>query len=193
MEIKQLFSFLSFIHAFEKIDRQYTRVGEDRQENDAEHSFQLAMMAWYINEEEKLGLDTGKLLKYALAHDLVEVYAGDTYAHTTDKEEKDTKHQRELEAAQRIKKEFPEFAELHPIIEAYEARENEEAKFVYALDKILPPMTISMDGGKSWKKLGVTLEMVKEYKKDKVKESPVIEKYYKEIMKILEGKPEVFG
>ena len=141
-----------------------------------EHSWQLAMLAWYVIDTEKLPLDKGKVLQYALAHDLVETYAGDTYFY--DPEAEATKHQREKEAQERIAKEHPEFASLHATISAYEAREDEESKFVYALDKTIDPLNIYLEDGLLWREKGVTLEMLLEKKLAKVKCSATPQKLF---------------
>ncbi len=118
------------------------------------------MLAWYVNDSYKLNLDEKKLFTYALAHDLVEVYAGDVHFFDQTEEVSKAKHAREVEAAARIRKEFPEFNELHEAIERYERKEDKEAKFIYALDKIEPVLSIYRDGGRTWKKNKVTLEML---------------------------------
>ncbi len=192
MELKRLLDYLDLIHQFQRIDRRVMRPGEDRLENDAEHSYQLAMMAWYLNDAEGFGMDTGKLLRYALAHDLVEVYAGDTFAYTTDAAERASKESREAAAAEKISEEFPEFGSLKDTIHTYEKREDREAKFIYALDKLMPTLGIYLDGGRTWHREGVTLAMIKEYKANKIAESPEVETYFNELVSLLEQKPELF-
>lgn len=182
VSLEDIFTFTEMLHEFQQIRRQVLVNGEDRQENDWEHSFQTAMLAWYIinASDGDLDLDTGKVLKFALAHDLVEVYAGDTPF----QEAGEDKEKREAKAAQRLQNEFPEFAALHSVIEAYEKNEQDEAQFVYALDKIIPLINIYMDGGRSWRKDGVTLEILQKHKKDKFNNSPQIEAYYEQLIEL---------
>ena len=85
MKIQDLIEFTKFTHSFQQIKRVIYANGEDRNENDAEHSYQLAMACWLVVETKKLKLDLNKIVKYALVHDLVEIYAGDTYFYSTDK------------------------------------------------------------------------------------------------------------
>ena len=100
-------------------------------------------------------------------HDLVEVYAGDTPAVQKGYEEaKRTKQEREEKAALRLRKEFGEFPELHDLIDAYELRSDEESKFIYALDKIIPVMNIYLDEGHSWKIHDISLDDIIENKKN---------------------------
>ena len=121
-------------------------------------------------------------------HDLVEVYAGDTYFYSTDEAHVAGKHEREEDARQRIEKEFPEFADLHIVISEYEKRKDPESRFVYALDKIQPVVNIYLDNGRLWKERHVTLAMLIEKKKDKVLLSPEIEEYFNELVVILKEK-----
>jgi len=194
MDLPSLLRFTSLIHALMKVERKLFATGTDREETDIEHSYQLALTAWYLNGRHALGLDTDKVFKYALAHDLVETYAGDTPAYNSDEAFKASKHIREAEAAARLKEEHPEFPELHSIIAGYEARADREARFVYALDKLLPMMNIYLDNGRSWRRDGVKLQMIREYKKDKVVLSPEIREYYEALLAAVRGREtELFG
>jgi len=192
MDLAHLFGFLDLLERFRVVERRVRHRGEERLENDVEHSYQLAMAAWYVNEAGSLGLDTGLLLRYALAHDLVEAYAGDTPAYTRDAQERASKDAREAAAAERIAAEFPEFSELHDMIHAYEQRNDEEARFVYALDKLLPIINVYQDEGRTWHFEGVTLAMTRAYKAEKIAESPVVDKYFQELVALLEKNPGMF-
>lgn len=192
MELKKLFSYLDLMHRFQSVDRQVYRRGEDRLENDVEHSYQLAMTAWYINDAEKLGFNSDLLLRYALVHDLVEVYAGDTYAYTTDTDERASKQAREAAAAEQIEREFPEFPDLHETVHQYEKRDTPEARFIYALDKLLPTVNIYLDGGRFWHREGVTLQMIRDYKTSKIAESPEVVPLFEELVSLLEAQPALF-
>ncbi len=184
-DLAKLLSFTQFTHKFQQVIRTIYVTGGDRNENDAEHSFQLALVAWYIAGAEKGSiLDTDKLIKYAIAHDLVETYAGDTYFHSTDTALKESKGQREKDALKRIKAEFPEFPELHKMITAYESRQDRESKFIYALDKMLPVLNIYLDEGRSWKRDKVSLSMIRT-KDEKIAVSPEITKLWQELVKIV--------
>ena len=159
--------------------------GEDRYENDTEHSYQLAMLALYIVNSQKLDLNHELILKYALIHDLVEVYAGDTYIYSTDTKEINSKEEREKKAMRQLKREFPEFPELHKIIKDYETKINKESRFIYSLDKIQPILNVYTDNGKTFKQEGVTLQMLIDCKKDKVAVSPEVKIYFDELIKLL--------
>src|SRR6476620_4741666 len=76
----RIFKFLHLTYLFRKVEREVLYTKEERKENDLEHSAQLALLSWYIINTQNLKLDESKVFKYALAHDLVEVDAGDTFA-----------------------------------------------------------------------------------------------------------------
>lgn len=186
MEIDQIIKFVKLTHDFQAVERVIRIKNSQRMENDVEHSYQLALCGWYIISTQKLNLDLDKVIKYALLHDLVEVYAGDTYIFDKDPEVLASKQQREEDALERLKSEFKEFPELGNTITEYEARTDEESKFVYALDKIIAPLNIYLDDGRTWKEMKVTLNQLIENKQDKVKVYPEVEKYFLQFKELLE-------
>lgn len=191
MNIHSILDFTKLLNKFREVKRVVFTVGDGEPENDAEHSYQLAMLAWYIISSKNLKLNKDLVIKYSLIHDLVEVYAGDTYTFRSDKEEKD-KVEREKESLERIQKEFPELSDMYELVHKYEERSDIESRFVYALDKLLPPMNIYLDGGRDWKKHKVTLDMIISNKTSKIALSPEIEPYYKEFLTILEENKDMF-
>lgn len=185
MNFESLLQFIKLTHEFQQIKREMFVTGEDRKENDLEHSAQLAFVAWYIADSEQLPLDKNLLIKYSMIHDLVEVYAGDTYIFADDSM-KNSKAQREEAARMVLLEKFPEFPELHELIESYERRDTKEAEFVYALDKLLPMLNIYLDDGKTWKsKDHITLDRLVEYKNSKIAVAPDVEPYYIQLIEIL--------
>lgn len=192
--LQKLLGFAGILNELQKVERVIRVLDEDRWENDLEHSYDLVMLAWYIVDSRKLPLDRDKVFRYALAHDLVEVYAGDTYIYSKDQTLLDSKSEREQAAAERLTKEFPEVPELHTAILGYMEKKDPESRFVYALDKIQPVIQLYLDNGRTWKEKNVTLEMLYESKKDKVVFSPEIESYFNELMLLLKSKEkELFG
>lgn len=185
MNIHSILNFTKFLNKFRAIKRIVFTVGDGESENDSEHSYQLAMLAWYIISAEDLKLDKDLVIKYALVHDLVEVYAGDTYFCRSDKEEKDKKD-REHKSLSRIKQEFPEIDDMYTFIQDYEKRLNRESRFVYALDKLLPVMNIYLDNGRDWRRHKVTLGNLIRFKTSKITLSPEVEPYFNELITILE-------
>ncbi|OHA32115.1 MAG: hypothetical protein A2928_01380 [Candidatus Taylorbacteria bacterium RIFCSPLOWO2_01_FULL_45_15b] len=172
MNLKKAVKFLEFLHLFQDVERKILKgVGKNQLENDAEHSFQLALLAWYLVSSNNLKMNSDKVLRYAMVHDLVEAYAGDTYIYGS-KKGIETKKMRERRALKKIQKNFTEFPELSAWILAYEKRDDAESRFVYALDKIIPVLNIRADGGRAWKKFGVTLRMLQDAKNEKIAVSP---------------------
>jgi len=168
------------------------RKGEEGGENDAEHSFQLALVAWFINDHFKLNLDTNLLLKAALAHDLVELYAGDMSVYEENLEKVESKHDREMQAFKRIKEEFPTFTELHTIIEVYEDQKSPEALFIKSIDKLVPGINIYLDDGRYWKENGVTLDLMKEKVTEKASAHPDMKVMWDELIARLEENEEKY-
>ncbi len=193
MELEQIFKFIKLTHDFQKVERTIFVAGTNRNENDVEHSYQLALVAWYIISTYKLSLNIDLAIKYGLLHDLVEVYAGDTYIFDKDQSVIDSKVEREYKALERLKDEFPEFSEMTDLIVQYEKREDEESKFIYALDKVVAPINIYLDGGKLWKVKGVTFDELVNNKTPKVAEHAEVKKYFDQLLVLLEKeKQELF-
>lgn len=180
--LEGVLSFTKLLQQLRKIERRVLVDGADRNENDVEHSYSVAMLAWYVNATYQLGLNIEKVLQYSLIHDLVEVYAGDVWFYQTDQHTINNKKESEEAAAHRIENEYPEFPELHGIIRAYEAKIDIESRFVYALDKIDPVLHIYLDQGRTWKKENVVLDKLEELKASKVTAHATIESIFKELV-----------
>lgn len=192
MSLDRLLSFVSLTHRFQQVKRQMYVTGEDRYENDLEHSGQLALVAWYFAQSQTLDLDTDKLVKYAMIHDLVEAYAGDTYIFA-DADHVATKAEREAAAMETLRQNFPEFSDLHSMLHDYETRADKESVFIYAMDKLLPVFNIYLDGGRTWKvKDAVTFDRMHQNKAEKIAVSPEVDQYYQQIVEILRGSESEF-
>lgn len=143
---------------FAKVERVPHMADSGRPENDVEHSFGLALTCWYLQPKIAPELDLREILKLALAHDIVEIYAGDTFAF--DKANAATKENRERAALGQIDEAWPDFHELASYAKSYMEKSSEEAKFVKAIDKILPPLMVEL-GEKSafWHRHKITSKM----------------------------------
>lgn len=186
-----LLEFISFTHEVRKIKRALYVKDENQYENDAEHSFQLAITALYIIGERKLDLNTERCMALAVVHDILEVYSGDTPVFGDEKHLR-TKVERETKAKQRLRENWPAHDHMHSLIDEYEARQTSESKFVYALDKILPTLNNYLDNGRTWKKDNITLEHHAKIKGSKTEIDPIIHAYHQDIMQLLQEKPELF-
>jgi len=191
-DLEKLLDFVRFTHQIRNVERAVLLETENRHENDAEHAYQLALVAWFLLDRHDLQLDKYRCVGMAMVHDIAEAYAGDTTAFAS-AEDRAAHEAREKKAIARLRKEWPEFTSMHNLIDEYEKRETSEAKFVYAMDKLMPIINNYLYGGKVWRKEGRTLEQMKQIKKGKIEPSPLVEEYYQEILKILEQKPELFG
>lgn len=191
--IERLLQFAKLTHDFNQIKRKIFATGEDRWETDSEHSFQLAMVGWFLVESEGLALRKDMVIKLALVHDLVEVFAGDVYAYDSDQGIHQSKKENEKLAAEKLQSIFPDFLEMHKLILEYEALSSEEAKFVYALDKLLPEINNYLDGGKSWKYFKISLDQIQHKRIVQVKEnSSLILSYLKELLYFVEKDRQTF-
>lgn len=124
------------INDFATIRRSHYIPGTDEKESDIHHSFSVTALAWMIHDQLQLSLDIGKILKYATIHDMVEVYAGDVNSYASEQVREDKKTA-EAESLQRIEIEFAEtFPDMVDRMKQYELKSNDEARFVWIVDKI---------------------------------------------------------
>lgn len=156
---KQL-AFIMELDKIKKIGRQTYLSDASRKENDAEHSWHLALMAFVLADYANEKIDVLKTMKMVLLHDVIEIDAGDTYAY--DVEGNKTKRERELKAADRIFGLLPaaQAAEYRGLWDEFEAMETAEAKFANMLDKVQPLLLNDASGGKSWAEHGVKKSQV---------------------------------
>ena len=188
----QLKQFMTLLHQFHTIDRVAQVPTLERKTNAVEHSYQLAMLAWYVVSAYKLNLNYEKVFKYALAHDIVEAYAGDTFIY--DEEAKKTKLAREAAALVQIETHFPEFPELASVTAQYDTKEDAESRFVYALDKFIDPLNSVMTKEKMsvWKEYGMTYEDHFAYKDSKIALSPEVVPLWEALSKELTDNKDFF-
>lgn len=158
--LKEQMKFLIEVDQVKNIFRQTYLADGKRKENDAEHSWHLALMAVLLKEHMDETADLLKVILMVLIHDLVEIDAGDTYAY--DEEGADTKREREEKGAQRIFGILPEDQGKYflRLWEEFEEYSTPEAKFAHLLDNFQPLLLNDASGGKSWVEHGVYKEQV---------------------------------
>ena len=146
---KQL-QFILEIDKVKKIIRQTPLSDASRKENDAEHSWHIALMAYLLQEYVEEPVEVSKVMLMVLIHDLVEIDAGDTYAQ--DEEGAKTKDERERKAADHIFGMLPEDQGMYlkALWEEFEAYETAEAKYAHLLDNFQPLLLNDAAGGISW-------------------------------------------
>lgn len=159
-DFEKQISFIMELDKIKKINRQTYLSDGSRKENDAEHSWHLALMAFVLAEYANAEIDVLKTIKMVLLHDVIEIDAGDTYAYDT--EGNKTKRARELAAADRIFGLLPEeqAREYRGLWDEFEAMETAEARFANTLDKVQPLLLNDASGGKSWEEHGVKKSQV---------------------------------
>ncbi len=148
--LKQQIDFISEIDKIKNIFRQTYVSNLSRQENDAEHSWHLALMAMVLKEYANEEVDLLHVMQLVLIHDMVEIDAGDTYAY--DPEANKTKRERELKAAERIFHILPDDQAdwVRALWDEYEAGETKEAKFALSLDILHPILMNDLGNGLAW-------------------------------------------
>ena len=156
---KQL-AFSLEIDKEKNVFRQTHLSGHGRRENDAEHAWHMAIMAWLLREYANEDVDITKVMLMCLIHDIVEIDAGDTYAY--DAENLKTQKAREDAAKKRIFSLLPDDqrGELTALFEEFEAYETAEAKFAHAMDNLQPLLLNDSNDGGDWKEHGVTAETI---------------------------------
>lgn len=179
-ELTQLFNFFREIDKEKFIGRQTYLTDGVRKENDAEHTWHMAIMtvllAGYANEK----IDVLKTVTMLLIHDIVEIDAGDTYAY--DEDAKKTQREREVKAADRIFGLLPEKQgkEFRALWEEFEAQETAESKFARTMDNIQPIMLNAATDGKAWEEHDVHIEQILNRNRNTSKGSEAIWEYAKE-------------
>ena len=179
--VQRIAELQQFIADFSKIQRVPQLANTGRPENDVDHSFGLALTCWFLATKIAPDLSLEKILCYALAHDTVEIHAGDTFVFGP-LEHTDSKAERERQAITQLRKDWPDFPEMVDAAEGYDKRENEEAKFVKAVDKLLPVLMVNL-GEKSafWHRHKITLDMEIE-NKHTIEVSDIVAPYYEKLV-----------
>ena len=168
--LQKQIAFIKEIDKVKSIFRQTYLADGTRKENDAEHSWHIALMAVLLKEYVSEDVDVAKVMTMVLIHDLVEIDAGDTYAY--DSEGAKSKREREVKAADRIFGILPEDQGMYlrELWEEFEAYETPDAKYAHLLDNFQPLLLNDASGGRSWNEHGVHKSQI--YKRnEKVQET----------------------
>ncbi len=158
--LKQQIEFIVEIDKLKQVYRQTVLMDKSRNENDAEHSWHLGMLAIILKEYTKAPVDLEKVLKMVLVHDLVEIDAGDTFCY--DAQANLDKADREEMAADRIFALLPQDQcdQIRALWDEFEARSTPEARFAAALDRLQPLIHNYHTDGHTWKQGNVTSDKV---------------------------------
>lgn len=178
---KQL-KFILEIDKEKEIFRQTHISGGKRRENDAEHAWHMALMVWLLSEYSNKEIDICRTMLMVLAHDLVEVYAGDTYAY--DKERAVTQKERETKAAEKLFGILPadQGEKLRALWEEFEQYETAEARFAHTMDNFQPMLLNDSNGGGDWIEHGVKRTQVEKRNEKTASGSEEIWEYMRSII-----------
>lgn len=185
--LKKQIDFILETDKVKNIFRQTHLTGLIRHENDAEHSWHMALMIYLLKEYANEEFDVAKAMMMALIHDVVEIDAGDTYAY--DPEMLKSKDERESKAAKRIFGILPDDQKqmLYDLFYEFEKCETPEAKFVKAMDNFQPLLLNDYNNGEDWKVHNIKKSQVV---KRQITSKPGSEKIWQVTEKIIEKNAE---
>ena len=180
--IKQM-EFALLMDKQKAVGRQTYILDALRKENDAEHGWHLAVMTMLLAEYANEPIDVSRTVSMVIMHDVIEIYAGDTYAYDTVANE--SKRERELEAADKIFSILPDDQKeyFRGLWDEFEEKVTPEAKFANAMDSVQPLMLNDASGGLAWREHGVYAKQVRERAEKKIR--PGSEKMYQWALEIV--------
>ena len=153
--------FLSEADQLKTVLRQSTLIDVSRQENSAEHSWHLALMALVLQGHAPPGTDISRVVAMVVLHDLVEIDAGDLFVYAGEEA------QARQEVAERVAADrifallpAPQATMFRALWDEFEERRTQEAKFARALDRLQPMLVNYQTGGGTWLAHGVTADQV---------------------------------
>ena len=160
--IKKLLGFLKEIDKAKHIERKIHIAGRKQMETDAEHSWHVAMFVMLF-EKDLPKINIERVLKMVLIHDLVEIYAGDTFSF--DKEGKKSQKKREEKAARKLFRKLPKNLEIefHGLFNEYEEIKTKEAMVAKSFDRVQPMMQHILNKGETIRKFGFTKQDIEDY------------------------------
>ena len=149
-KLKQQLDFILEIDKEKNILRQTHLSGHGSRENDAEHAWHMAIMAYLLKEYSNEPVDITKVMIMCLIHDIVEIDAGDTYAYDT--EGLKTQKAREDAAKERIFSLLPnaQKEELTALFDEFEEARTAESRFAHVMDNLQPLLLNNSNDGADW-------------------------------------------
>ncbi|HEK0908718.1 HD family hydrolase [Pseudomonas parafulva] len=158
--LEQQLEFLRQIDQLKSVRRQSPLLDQSRKENSAEHSWHLAMYALILNEHASGAVDSNRVIRMLLLHDIVEIDVGDYPIHGGSSSQ--LQAEQEAEAAQRL---FgllpqPQATQMLELWQEFEQAETADARFAKALDRFQPLLINIFTGGGTWSESGVSRQQV---------------------------------
>jgi putative hydrolase of HD superfamily len=159
--VEQQLAFLLELDKAKSVYRRSYVTTEDRNENDGEHMWHLAMFVLVLAEHAGEPIDVLRTLQLVLVHDIVEIDAGDAFIY--DDEARLAKEAAEHLAADRIYRLLPDDQrdEFRAMWDEFEARATPESRFAAAVDRLQPLMLNAATDGRAWREHGVTADRVR--------------------------------
>ena len=160
MRLDQQLKFSAEIDKMTGIIRRTSLIDKSRRENDAEHSWHIAVMAMLFEEYAKEPVNVARAVEMCVVHDLIEIYAGDTFAY--DVKANADKAKREEEAADKLFAQLPQEQGkmLRDLWEEFDAMETSDAKYAACMDRLQPFMHNSLTEGFTWVESGTNRSSV---------------------------------
>lgn len=191
MVSKRLLKDMDFIVEIDKMKtilRQTSLIDKEEREDDAQHSWHISLMAVILEEYSNEKIDILKVIKMLLIHDLVELYAGDTFCY--DVEGNAGKRERELKAADKIygMLDKGKGEELRSLWDEFEAMESPEALFAASMDRIQPMLNNYYNDGGTWKEYEIEKEDIYKRIRPVEKTSDELWKFMKHIIESAQEK-----
>ncbi len=159
-KINKLLRFAAETDKMTAILRRTMLVDGSRRENDAEHSWHIALMCMLFKDFAPQGTDVSRAVQMCIVHDLIEIYAGDTFAY--DVSGNQDKAERESRAADKLFSQLPEnlAKDFRTLWEEFDAMETPDAKYAAAMDRLQPFLHNTLTEGHTWKEGKPSLGMV---------------------------------
>ncbi|KKS99593.1 MAG: Metal dependent phosphohydrolase [Candidatus Nomurabacteria bacterium GW2011_GWF2_43_8] len=181
-EFKKLKQLEELMVDIMKVNRNHYIPQTNRRENVVEHSFSLAMFCWRIFNIIRPPLDIEKILKYALVHDLIERGQGQDVNTYAKEEERRAKKEKEGEELKKLSLEFGDFSEFIETLKNYEIKNDEEAQFVWGVDKVQSIVLGYIDGWRPYREYGVSYQQFCDKGEEFLTRSPYLKDIFEEVL-----------
>ena len=160
VNLDKLLLFTAEIDKMTAVLRRTVLIDKSRRENDAEHSWHIAVMAMMFEDYFYTKVDIGRVVCMCVVHDLVEIYAGDTFAF--DAKGNEDKEEREAAAADKLFGQLPDEQGkmLRDYWEEFDAMETDDARYAACMDRIQPLLHNTLTDGHTWVLGNATREMI---------------------------------
>ncbi|MCR4939758.1 MAG: HD domain-containing protein [Treponemataceae bacterium] len=180
IRLDQQLRFTAEIDKMTSILRRTMLIDGSRRENDAEHSWHIAVMTLLFSEYAKEPVNVERAAKMCVVHDLVEIYAGDTFAY--DLKANEGKEEREAAAADRLFAQLPaeQGTELRSLWEEFDAMETPDSKYASCMDRLQPFLHNTLTEGHTWQESGTNRAVVE-------KRMAIIKEFMPEVYKWIDA------